>query len=274
MCGRYILVQRAEIIEKTFNVTLSPDAGYTGSFNISPGNSALVITGDQPRVARSFLFGLTPFWAKKPMYLINARAEGDNNVNNDPSYSGDKGIIHKPAFRKAIREQRCLVLADAFIEGTTREKLNKPYLIYLRERKPFAMAGIWDKWYHPETGEEILSFAIITTVANELLSKLPHHRSPVILEKSMESAWLSGKHLQDITWMLRPYPAELMNGYPVSNQIRNPAAEGRQLIEPLGDRLITEHHVRGGEELRLSGMGRGRPTAGEDQPMLFQDRDI
>ena len=51
------------------------------------------------------------------MYLINARKEGDHNRANDPSYSGAAGILQKPSFRKPIRSQRCLVLADGFIEG-------------------------------------------------------------------------------------------------------------------------------------------------------------
>ena len=194
------------------------------------------------------------------MYLINARAEGDHNKSNERDYSGDKGIIHKPAFRKAIRSQRCLVLADAFIEGTTREKLNKPYLIYLKGRKPFAMAGIWDRWVHPESNDEMFSFAIITVPANELLDQLPHHRSPVILEKGMEDAWLRGSSLQDVTWMLKPYPGEKMNGYPISNKIRPPGADGKELIVPVGERLQPEETIQSAEELKLLGMGRYRPN--------------
>jgi putative SOS response-associated peptidase YedK len=259
MCGRYILVQKAEVIEKAFNISIPAAAKYKANYNIAPGSEALIITGDKPKEAQSFVFGFTPHWARKPMYLINARAEGDYNKNNDTAYSGDKGIIHKPAFRKAIRSQRCLVIADAFIEGTTQEKLRKPYLIYIKNRKPFAMAGIWDKWVNPETGIELCSFAIITTVANDLVAKLPHHRSPVILDKAMETAWLSGSSLQDITWMLRPYPAESMNGYPVSDRIRSPGASGRDLIEPIGERIMSESAIATDTTLQLKGMGRYKP---------------
>lgn len=264
MCGRYLLVQKAEVIERTFNIRVPETPGYEASFNISPGANALVVTADRPREAQAFVFGLTPHWAQRPMYLINARAEGDHNKENDPNYSGAKGIISKPAFRMPIRRQRCLVLADAFIEGTTREKLAKPYLVYLRERKPFAMAGIWDQWIHAETGEQISSFAIITTVANELMTMIPHHRSPVILEKSMEEKWLHGKHLDDITWMLKPYPADKMNAYPITSEIRNPSAAGRHLIDPAGERLLKETTISVGRDLRLQGMGyhKIRPTGG------------
>lgn len=252
------MVQKAEIIEKAFNIVIPEGVNYRPSFNISPGNYGLVITADKPREAQAFLFGLTPHWAKKPMYLFNARAEGDHNKDNDPAYAGARGIINKPAFRKAIRSQRCLVVADAFIEGTTTEKLNKPYLIYLRDRKPFAFAGIWDSWPDPQTGEIINSYSIITTVSNELLQKLPHHRSPVILEKSQEPQWLHGKHLNDVTWMLKPYKAEFMNGYPIGNAIKKPGADGIDLIQPTGDRLMPEDHITSRSFLELHGMGRSK----------------
>jgi putative SOS response-associated peptidase YedK len=256
MCGRYILVQKTEVIEKAFNIIIPPSTEYSPDFNIAPGKPGLVITSEKPREAQSFRFGLTPFWAQKPMYLINARAEGDQNPDNLSNYSGAKGIINKPAFRMPIRSQRCLVLADAFIEGTTAEKLNKPFLIYLKERKPFAFAGIWDRWTDRQSGEIIHSFAIITTVANDLLARLPHHRSPVILEKGMEEKWLHAEHLNDITWMMKPYPAELMNGFPIKNGIKNPHAAGRELIEPAGERLVAEEEVKGSTFLELHGMGR------------------
>jgi putative SOS response-associated peptidase YedK len=256
MCGRYILVQKAEVIERAFNITIPPEVEYRPSFNIAPGSEALVITADNARKAQLFRFGMTPSWAKKPMYLFNARAEGDYNMENDPNYNGAVGIINKPSFRKPVRSQRCLVPADAFIEGTTSEKLDKPYLIYLRERKPFALAGIWDTWGDPATGEIIHSFAIITTVANELLQKVPHHRSPVILEKSMEQKWLFGEHLNDITWMLKPYPAELMNGYPIGKGIKNPRANALEYIQPVGERLMPEEQIKASEKLDLHGMGR------------------
>ena len=257
MCGRYVLVQKVGLIEKRFNVTAPADFAFRPSYNISPGNFAPVITSENPRQLDLFRFGMIPFWAKKPMALINARSEGDHNPEDHPGYSGAKGIITKPAFRKPIRSQRCLVIADCFIEGTTREKLSKPYVVYLREgERPFAFAGIWDRWANPETGEIIHSFAIITTTANELLQKIPHHRSPVVLPRHMEQAWLSNDlPLSDVTSMLKPFPAELMNAYPVDPAIKNPRAEGPQLLKPIGQRLSPEYDTRSRKDVNLQGMG-------------------
>jgi putative SOS response-associated peptidase YedK len=257
MCGRYVLVQKLEAIEKRFNVSAPEGLEYEPSYNVSPGQNSLVITSDQPKELQSFQFGLTPHWAKKPMYLFNARAEGDNNKENDINYKGSKGIINKPSFRKPIRSRRCLVIADAFIEGTTKEKLNKPHVVYLiNNQRPFAFAGIWDEWSNKETGEIVNSFSIITTVTNELLGRLPHHRSPVILPRELENRWLRDDlPLADATAMLRPFPGELMNAYPIATDIKNPRAEGKDLLQPVGQRLAPEREFGIRDDLELQGMG-------------------
>lgn len=257
MCGRYIEVQKAEVIEKRFNVSVPDEVGYAPSYNISPGQKAPVITNEDPGIVQMFQFGLTPFWSKKPMYLFNARSEGDKNKENDPYYKGSLEIVRKPAFRKPIRSKRCLVVADAFIEGTTQEGLRKPYVLYLKnEQRPFAFAGIWDRWENKDTGELLESFSIITTVANELIRKLPHHRSPVILPREAEPVWLNTEvPMNEVVDLLKPYPSEWMNAYPISDKIRNPKAEGRGLIEPTGERLTPESDLYFRKGLRREGMG-------------------
>ena len=258
MCGRYVLVQKIETIEKRFNVKSPEGLSWSPSYNISLGQMAPVITSEHPNFLDLMQFGMTPHWAKKQMYLFNARAEGDRNKENNPNFSGAKDIINKPAFRKSIRSQRCLVLADAFIEGTTDEGLSKPYLVYLQNKeRPFAMAGIFDEWKNIETGERIRSFAIITTTANDLMQKIPHQRMPVILKRGQEQRWLNLKTpLADITKLLHPYDAELMNAYPISSDVKSPKAEGKGLISPLGERLNPEYNMKLSNEIHLHGMGR------------------
>jgi putative SOS response-associated peptidase YedK len=258
MCGRYILVQKVESIEKRFNVAAPKGFEWKASYNISPGQMAPVITSEHPKFLDLMQFGLTPFWAKKQLYLFNARAEGDRNKDNNPQYSGAKDIINKPAFRKPIRSQRCLVLADAFIDGTTDDGLKKPYMVYLRnQERPFAMAGIFDEWLNSETGELIRSFSIITTMSNELMMKIPHHRMPVILDKSVENRWLNkNTPLAEITRILHSYPSHKMNAYPISADIRSSKNNSKNLVQPLGERLMSEYDIKQSEEIYLQGMGR------------------
>ena len=115
MCGRYVTVSKLKAIEKRFNARAQQPGLYQPNTNISHGEYAPVVTGENPGEIQFFQFGFTPSWAKKQFYMINARSEGDHNKTDDPAYHGEKGIINKPMFRKAIRSQRCLVIADCFI---------------------------------------------------------------------------------------------------------------------------------------------------------------
>ncbi len=263
MCGRYVLVQKVEVLEKRFGVKAPPGLQFEANVNIGIGDLAPVITDAAPTQLDLFTFGLTPFWAKKPMYLFNARSEGDRNAENDTRYTGGLDIINKPAFRKAIRSQRCLIPADAFIEGTTKEKLARPYLAFLTDREPpFAFAGIWDHWVDKESGKTIRGFSIITTVTNSVLAQLPHHRSPVILLPEQERAWLDPElPLAEVLSMLRPYPADGMNAFPIDPAIRTPGSNNPAHLAAHGPAVRTEVELRHSLELVLQGMGSSKRNA-------------
>jgi putative SOS response-associated peptidase YedK len=242
MCGRYVVVQKWEELEKAFNaVSLAITEPYVANYNTAPGSYApVIILKDGKTSLVNMQFGMTPFWAKKKMYLFNARAEGDANENDDINYTGGKGIISKPAFRKPIREQRCLVIANAFMEGPKIEKLSKPFLCFLRNRESFCMAGVYDTYVDQQTGEITQSFAIITTVANGLMQKIGHHRCPVILEQADEMQWLQSTNLAEVTALLKPYPESLMNAYPIDAAIKNQKNNGPEFLKPIGSTVLKE----------------------------------
>jgi putative SOS response-associated peptidase YedK len=241
MCQRYILVNTMEQIESRFELS-HQSISFTPNYNISVGHFVPVITDDKPHEIQLFKFGLTPFWAKSEMNLFNARAEGDSNTEDNPAFRGAAGIILKKAFRKPIRSQRCIVIASAFIEGPSSLGLSKPYLIYLRNHQnPFPIAGIWDTWLNPATGFKENSFAIITTTANSLLRQIGNPRMPVILTDSEAKIWINIEtSLSRITSMLYQYNSKLINAYPTDPKIKNPLENDKQLIKPIGERILIE----------------------------------
>ena len=259
MCGRYIVVSKVEKIEKRFEVVSDQNDLFNQNFNVALGDKAPVITSEDPGKLKLYRFGLMPFWSKKPMYLINARSEGDFNKEDDPKYKGKLGLRDKPSFRKPFRSQRCLIPADAFIEGTIKEKLGKPFVVYPVDKndRPFAFAGLFDHWVDRESGEIISTFTIITTTATPLLQKLPHHRSPVILDgPEEEKAWLDLQTpLVDLDYLLRPRQENRFNAYPIDAQIKNPRLKGPDLIQPTGERILKEFDYIIHRDIELFGMG-------------------
>ena len=273
MCGRYVTVTSVKAIEKRFQVTAGP--GYTDAppppnTNVSHGDAAPVITGDQPKALQAMQFGFTPSWAKKQFYMINARSEGDHNAENDPGYRGAMGILQNPMFRQSIRTRRCLVVADAFIEGPQREKLAKPYVVYARDgQRPFALAGIWDEWTDTGSGEIIRSFAIITTTACDAMNAIGHHRSPVMLDPEDERKWIDPvTPLAEATALLRPIPDGKLNAYPIDTAIKNPRLNGTTLLQPTGERIFPEYDFELHQSLQVFGMGEspGRQRRSGDSP--------
>lgn len=258
MCGRYAVVSKLEIIEKEFAAHVEEvKERFQLNPNVSPGDQALVITDAQPNKVQMMTFGFTPHWAKKRTYVINARSEGDHNKENDPKYTGAKGIISKPMFRKAIRSQRCLIIADAFVEGTTKEKLSKPYLVYRSEKKrPFALAGIWDEWVDVKTGELTKGFAILTTPPTPLMQRIPHHRSPLVLTQEEEKEWINTNlNLDEVTAMLNPFDDSDYNAYPISSDIKASRNKDVHVLTPLGEPLRKAYTYNFYQELELQGMG-------------------
>ena len=167
-------------------------------------------------------WGLVPFWAKEASIgykMINAKSET---------------LAEKPSFRKPFKEKRCLVLADGFYEWEKTDKKNKvPYRFVLKNRQPFAFAGLWDVWKTPE-GDTLLSFTIITTRANELMERI-HDRMPVILNEKDEAKWLDPefKDTDKLSSLLQPYPSEQMVAYKVSTIVNSPKNDTPSCIEPV-----------------------------------------
>ncbi len=58
------------------------------------------------------------------------------------------------------------------------------------------VAGLWNEWVNPSTGELIRSFSIVTMKANDLMKKIHNNpklkeaRMPAILHPEMSEEWL------------------------------------------------------------------------------------
>jgi putative SOS response-associated peptidase YedK len=123
---------------------------------------------------------LAQSWAQDPSIgqrLINARSET---------------LLEKPSFTNLVASRRCLVPADGFYEWRQEGKSKVPIWIYLKNREPFAFAGLWDCWRDPADGNELYSFTIITTDASALLRPI-HNRMPVIYDREIGRQWLEEK---------------------------------------------------------------------------------
>jgi len=241
MPQKYILASCLKTIEAHFGSKASFFFEWNPKIVVCPGDESLIITQQNPDSFTLSVLGMTPSWAKRPMKLINARAEGDKNPDNDPAFKGCRAIFLKPAFQKPLFSQRCIVIADAFIEYAS-SIFPSPYLCYLREhRHPFGFAGLYDTWVNPANQEQSHSFTIITVASNSLIRGMPASRMPVILSYGRESKWLKPNlSLAEILGMLTTHPSKQMNAYSVSKKIDQPGLYSKEILAPQGPKLLSE----------------------------------
>ena len=169
MCGRYTITTKYTKLVQRWQFP-ADDAGIQKlipSYNIAPSQKVVVVwAGKQGNALTGMRWGLIPPWAKDASVgykMINARAES---------------VGEKPSFKKAFKEQRCLIIADGFYEWQKKGKEKQPVRIVLRSRELFAFAGVWSTWKEPESNKEIVTCAIVTCEANPLLKEV-HDRMPV-----------------------------------------------------------------------------------------------
>lgn len=224
MCGRFVL-DEIEAVFPRFGIVNSENivGNKEPRYNIAPSHYVYVINRNakQENKLEMMKWGLVPFWAKGPNIgsrIINARVET---------------LTTKPSFRQILQTKRCLVPCSGFYEWKKVDKRKVPYYIELKNNKIFSFAGLYDIWRDNE-GNELQTFAIITTQANNTLKPI-HNRMPVILHEEFEDRWLNTK-IQDtesITRMLKPYPDDNLTAYTVSNEVNNPKNDNPQLTKKI-----------------------------------------
>ena len=223
MCGRFARKSTQEVLAGWFGVEPEDMPRFAPSSNVAPQSVQPVVRLNRDADEREFAllrWGLVPFWAKEAKIgysTINARAEE---------------AASKPAFREALKKRRCLVPADAFFEWRSLDaKLKRPFAIGLKSGEPYAFAGLWESW-RPKDGETLETFTVLTTDPNAVMEPI-HNRMPVILGPKDYDRWLDAENpATPPVDLLRPYPAEKMLAWPVSDRVGNVRNNDPALLEP------------------------------------------
>lgn len=254
MCGRYTLIRLADFTDM-FPWIRPPAADPPARFNIAPTQDVAVVANTPAPAVEFFRWGLVPSWAKDPSIgsrMINARAES---------------IAEKPAYRAALKRRRCLVPTSGFYEwrASPGGKGKTPMFIRMKDGKPFAFAGLWEVWHDPG-GSTLKTCTVITSTPNEMVAEI-HDRMAVILKPEDYKRWIKPGEVEpdELLDLLNPYPAGLMEAFPVSRAVNSPANEGAELVRPA---LLSESS----SVTPTPGKGKGRRRggdAGTDQPTLF-----
>lgn len=146
--------------------------------HIVPGHQVWLVrsgaTGDSELLQAKW--GLVPGWLTDlSKAQVNARAETADT---------------RPMFKKAWRQQRCLILADSYyhwqIESGGRRRL---WRIYPSNGQLMLFAGLWET-YRVDESLSFESCAIVTMPAVDNLQPIAE-RMPAVVGRQQVSGWLS-----------------------------------------------------------------------------------
>ncbi|QBP42313.1 SOS response-associated peptidase [Paenisporosarcina antarctica] len=219
MCGRFSLFANFQEIEERFGQASFDADDYEESYNIAPSQMVLSVINDGSKNRLGFLkWGLIPPWAKDEKIgykMINARSET---------------VHEKPSFRNALKNKRCLIVADSFYEWKRTDERKVPMRIKMKNNELFAMAGLWESWKTPN-GKLVHTCTILTTEPNDLMSTI-HDRMPVILKQQDEYNWLNPtvKNGDDLKRFMVPLEDGLLEAYEVSDKVNSPKNNDPELI--------------------------------------------
>lgn len=228
MCGRYSLHEMDRVRQLLRDLGLLEQSRpilerWQSRYNIAPTHSVLAIRAseDNPGWELAALrWGLLPHWSRERRLkynTINAKAER---------------VAEAPAYRGPFRRRRALILADGLYEWAPGQQGKQPYYIRVKGGSVFCFAGLWDRWADADTGEVIESCSIIVGPANELVQPI-HNRLAVILPGAAYERWLDPESsLDTLQTLLKPYPADQMEAWPVSRHVNRASNDDAVCIEP------------------------------------------
>jgi putative SOS response-associated peptidase YedK len=219
MCGRFAFYSPHEAVIRLFGVAAAPE--IEPRWNIAPTQFiATVREATGPREVAMLYWGLVPSWAKEKSIgarMINARSET---------------LGEKPSFRNAFRRRRCLILADGYYEWQRSATVKQPYFIAFEDGQPFGMAGLWERWRDPATGEPLESCCIVTTSPAPTVAHV-HDRMPVIVPPDAYAEWLDSNNeaTDRLARLFEPCGQPGLQARPVSRRVNDARNQGPELIE-------------------------------------------
>jgi putative SOS response-associated peptidase YedK len=222
MCGRFGLTRPEALKLERFGISELPP--LVPRYNIPPSSDILVVRERKGVTeAEMIRWGLVPSWAKDP------------NIGNRMANVRSDTALEKSSFRAAMQKRRCLIPADVFYEwqDIPGQKRRKPYAVAIRDGGIFALGGVWEAWRAKESGEWLITCAILTTEPNELLQPI-HDRMPVIVKEDDYARWVSPATKDvDVRRMVQPFPVDLMRAWEIGLLVNDPKADDGRVIAPI-----------------------------------------
>lgn len=222
MCYHKSLKTTSEELEQRYKAAMPENARFQPIYHANAYQFPAwpIVTHQEPDQFQFMHWGLIPHWVKTP---------GDaDEIRSRTLNARSETIYEKPSFRSAANtRKRCLIPVTGFYEWYTLGSKKFPFYITATAQLITSVAGLWDEWLNPETGELIRTYTLLTTEANPLLAAIHNtkQRMPCLLTAQDEQRWLKEELTeQDVKQLLaEQYPASQLHSYSISKRITSRA---------------------------------------------------
>lgn len=211
MCFNASLAQTKEILEKQFNAVIDGDdlkqIYFQSAFSFPYWP---VLKAEDSTQFRFLQWGLIPFWIKN---IVSAKQIRLKTLN-----ARFETLSEKPSYRNPANNKRCAVVVDGYFEWKNVNGKKYPYYLYMPGKKPFLLAGIWDRWINRENKDVFETFSVVTTEARGIAAEIHNtkRRMPFILNDESLDLWMNqGRRIKDIREKLVPTWKDIQ-AHPVS----------------------------------------------------------
>ncbi|GAB3782184.1 SOS response-associated peptidase [Spirosoma horti] len=218
MCFHKSLNVNASELEDRYQAALPPSADFQPIYHANAYNLPAwpIVTRQEPGKLQFIQWGLIPSWTRSQ--------EAADDIRTKTINARSETIYEKPSFRPAAQAaRRCLIPVTGFFEWYTQGSKKFPFYISAADQKIASIAGLWDEWLDPETGELMPTYTLLTTEANPLLAAIHNtkKRMPCVLTPDAEQAWLHDdlNEKEALALLAHPYPASKMHSYSIGKRI-------------------------------------------------------
>ena len=218
MCNRYISPEDAEI-ERFWEVgRRNPVPCWKPDIFPRALGPFVRSTADSGRELIVGQWGLIPWFAKTPKLSFST-----NNARFE-------GIESKASFKRSWQQgKRCIIPAWSFDEPCWESGRNAWWTFRRSDVLPWGLAGIWNAWTDPETGEIVESYTMLTINADshplmshmhkpdpKLAADQQDKRSVIPIEFSDVDTWLNGS-IEEAAALARVPPADVFDASPTNH---------------------------------------------------------
>jgi putative SOS response-associated peptidase YedK len=191
MCGRYVSPEEAAV-ERAWHIGRHNRKTPFGKprYNVAPTMRVILLRRDAAFAEIEIehaRWGFVPYWwkeARPPRGRFNAKVEA----------AATNGM-----WREAFSRARCLLPALGWYEWREEERIdkatgelvrvNQPWYITRKDRRPFCFAGLTSKWKDPGDPDTTLTCAVLTRPGAGRPGEI-HERMPVVLPDEVHRQWL------------------------------------------------------------------------------------